>query len=69
MLTDTGVVMGVDTHKHTHTAAALSATGAVIEHLTVPADPRGYRRLEGASGSAMRRRCVRSTERAASEPG
>ena len=39
------VVIGVDTHKHTHTAAALTATGAVLEHLTVPADPKGYRQL------------------------
>jgi len=40
-----GVVVGVDTHKHTHTAAAVSSTGAVIDHLTVSADRRGYRRL------------------------
>ncbi len=39
------VVIGVDTHKHTHTAAALRSTGAVLDHLTVPADPAGYRRL------------------------
>ena len=38
-------VIGVDTHKHTHTAAAVAATGAVLEHLTVTADPKGYRRL------------------------
>jgi transposase len=46
MLTDPfDVVIGVDTHKQTHTVAAVSATGAVIEQLTVPADPSGYRRL------------------------
>lgn len=39
------VVIGVDTHKHTHTAAAVRSTGAVLDHLTVPADPAGYRRL------------------------
>jgi transposase len=39
------VVIGVDTHKHTHTAAAVSPTGAVLEHLTAPADPHGYRQL------------------------
>jgi transposase len=39
------VVIGVDTHKHTHTAAAVSPTGAVLEHLTVAADAQGYRRL------------------------
>jgi transposase len=46
MLTDDlDVVIGVDTHKDTHTAAVLSPTGAVLDQLTVPADPRGYRRL------------------------
>ena len=39
------VVIGVDTHNDTHTAAAVGATGAVLEHLTVSADPAGYRRL------------------------
>jgi transposase len=39
------VVIGVDTHKHTHTAAAVSPTGAVLDQLTVPADAKGYRRL------------------------
>lgn len=38
---DDGVIIGVDTHKHTHTAAALSPTGAVIDQLTVSADPAG----------------------------
>ncbi len=42
---DLDVVIGVDTHKHTHTAAAVSATGAVLEQLTVRADPKGYRPL------------------------
>jgi transposase len=42
---DLDVVIGVDTHKDTHTAAAVGATGAVLEHLTVPADPTGYRQL------------------------
>jgi transposase len=46
MLTDhVDVVIGVDTHKHTHAAAALNASGAVLAQLTVPADPKGYRRL------------------------
>src|SRR4029453_6612038 len=44
---DLGVVIGVDTHKDTHTAAAVGATGAVLEHLTVAADPAGYRQLIG----------------------
>ena len=38
------VVIGVDTHKHTHTAAVLDArTGGVMARATVPADPDGYR--------------------------
>lgn len=36
------VVIGVDTHKHTHTAAVLSNLGAELEVLTVSADPDGY---------------------------
>ena len=40
------VVIGVDTHKHTHTAAVVvAATGAVIEQMTVPAAPAGYQQL------------------------
>ncbi|WP_199853172.1 hypothetical protein [Plantactinospora sp. BC1] len=36
------VVIGVDTHKHTHTAAILDArTGAVLDRVTVTADPDG----------------------------
>lgn len=36
-------VIGVDTHKHTHTAAVVAAgTGAELEVLTAPADPEGY---------------------------
>jgi transposase len=42
---DLGAVIGVDTHKDTHTAAAVGSTGAVLEHLTVPTDPAGYRQL------------------------
>jgi hypothetical protein len=40
------VVVGVDTHKHTHTAAVVAAnTGAVVETLTVSTDPDGYAEL------------------------
>jgi transposase len=40
------VVIGVDTHKHTHTAAVITAaTGAVGEDLTVDTDPDGYAEL------------------------
>jgi transposase len=40
------LVIGVDTHKETHTAAVVAAaTGAVLEQVTVPATPAGYRQL------------------------
>lgn len=40
------VVIGIDTHKHTHTAAVVAATtGAVLETITVSADPDGYGEL------------------------
>jgi transposase len=40
------VVIGVDTHKHTHTAAVVTAvSGAVVTQLTVPATPTGYQQL------------------------
>lgn len=45
------VVIGVDTHKQTHTAAVVTLTGAVLDHLTVPADPKGYRRLIAFAGA------------------
>lgn len=38
-------VIGVDTHKHTHTAAAVSSTGIVLGHLTVATGPKGYRQV------------------------
>ena len=41
------VVIGVDTHKHTHTAAVVqAATGAVLARLTVHADPDGYAQFD-----------------------
>jgi transposase len=40
------VVIGVDTHAQTHTAAVLDArTGGVLARATVPADPDGYAQL------------------------
>ena len=47
MLADSAeVVIGVDTHKHTHTAAVVTAaTGAMVAQATVPATPPGYRQL------------------------
>jgi hypothetical protein len=62
---DLDVVIGVDTHNDTHTAAAVGATGAVLDHLTVPADPAGYRQL---IGGATTRGCGPSKAPAASVP-
>ncbi len=40
------VVIGVDTHKHTHTAAVVAAgTGAALDTVTVTTDPEGYAAL------------------------
>ena len=40
------LVIGVDTHKDTHTAAVVQAvSGAVVDQVTVPATPAGYRQL------------------------
>ena len=58
MLADTvELVIGVDTHKHSHTAAVVAtATGAVIEQMTVPADPAGYQQLLRQADQHHRRR-------------
>jgi Transposase len=39
-------VVGLDTHKHTHTAAIVTPTGGVVAQLTVAADAAGYERAE-----------------------
>jgi transposase len=40
------LVIGVDTHKQTHTAAVVvAATGAMVDQATVPAAPAGYQQL------------------------
>lgn len=39
------VVIGVDTHKHTHTASVVDTLGAELSTTTLPANPLGYRRL------------------------
>jgi transposase len=39
------VVVGVDTHTDSHTAAVLTSAGAVVAQLTVPADEAGYAAL------------------------
>jgi transposase len=38
-------VIGVDTHKHTLTAAAVDPVGAVLDQQTDRAEPAGYQRL------------------------
>jgi len=52
------LVIGVDTHKHTHTAAIVDATtGGKLAELTVPTDPGGYAELVAwadATGSGRR---------------
>jgi transposase len=51
------VVIGVDTHKHTHTAAVVATTtGAVIQQVTVPATPAGYQQLLELAGRQSSRR-------------
>jgi len=47
MLTEpVDIVVGVDTHKHTHTAAVVNAaTGALLEDTTQATDPDGYAAL------------------------
>jgi transposase len=45
------LVIGVDTHKDTHTAAVvIAATGAVLEQVTVSATPAGYQQLQELAG-------------------
>lgn len=38
-------VIGVDTHRDSHTAAVLDTSGGVVADLTVPADAFGYKRV------------------------
>jgi transposase len=39
------IIIGVDTHKLTHTAVAISALGARLGTTTIPAKRRGYQAL------------------------
>ena len=45
-LPSTEVIVGVDTHKSTHAAVALSALGARLGTLTIPTSSGGYRALQ-----------------------
>ena len=40
------VIIGVDTHKHTHAAVALTALGARLGTITIPVNRKGYQELE-----------------------
>jgi transposase len=42
----TDIIVGVDTHKHTHAAVALTGLGARVGELTIKVGPAGYRELE-----------------------
>src|SRR5262249_28507907 len=52
------VVIGVDTHRDTLAAAAVTAIGGVLAHLHAPANAHGYQRMvEFADRHAPRARC------------
>jgi transposase len=40
------IIVGIDTHKHTHAAVAITALGARIAELTIKVGLKGYRELE-----------------------
>jgi transposase len=46
----TDVVVGVDTHTDTHSAAVLTVVGVVLDQLTVTSDPSGHARLLAWAG-------------------
>ena len=51
------VVVGIDTHNNTHTAALASATGAELRTIEVPTTARGYAQImELAAGYPTQRR-------------
>lgn len=52
------VTGGVDTHKDTHTAAALDPTGRMLGHRQFPTTPAGYAALLGWLRSHWGCRCV-----------
>ena len=63
------VVIGVDTHKHTHTAAVLAAaTGQTLASLTVATTPDGYQHLLELADQHRRQRVWASKAPAATAP-
>jgi hypothetical protein len=64
------LVIGVDTHKHTHTAAVVvAATGAVIQQVTVPAAPAGDQQLLRLADDTTAGGCGRLRAPVATAPG
>jgi hypothetical protein len=62
-------VIGVDTHRDTLTAAAVTAIGGLLDHATASTDAAGYQELLGFATSQLPgRRCWRSRVPAASVP-
>jgi transposase len=53
--TSSGVIIGVDPHKASHTAAVLGTRRQVLAHLRVPSDRAGYRQLRRWSARWPRR--------------
>ncbi len=56
--TDALFIIGVDTHKHTHTASIVDTRGAELQAIELPADGKGYARMltfarQHASGSRI----------------
>ncbi len=44
------IIVGVDTHKHTHAAVAINTLGARLGAMTIPVSTTGYRDLETWAG-------------------
>jgi transposase len=48
------IIVGVDTHKHTHAAVAINTLGARLGTMTIPVSRTGYRDLEAWARSFVR---------------
>jgi transposase len=63
-------IIGVDTHRDSLAAAAVTAVGGLLGQLAVAADAAGYRRLlDFARACVPGRRCLRSKAPAVMAPG
>jgi hypothetical protein len=71
MLADTiELVIGVDTHKHTHTVAVVvAATGAVVQQVTVPAAQPATSNCSGSPTNTTAGGCGRLRAPVATAPG